>query len=85
MKKWENPELKVFSVKMSENIAASGKIIVHIVLMKQGAISHGDFDYWCDSTREIQDTGLKWYDAGGEKCVNVSDSTGYEVEGCRVR
>lgn len=30
MKKWKNPEMKLFSVKMEENIAASGETVEYL-------------------------------------------------------
>lgn len=62
MKAWKSPEMKVFSVKMDENIAASGEqeYEVRYLYYDEGGITRGGADYRCTSDQRIQDTDVKY-------------------------
>lgn len=88
MKKWEKPEVKVFSVKMDENIAASGEgRYIKTVNFNPG----GDIQVYVNG-QIIVDTNIGWYmDGDVVKASNAYQqgigSTGdYVLNGssCRV-
>lgn len=61
MKAWKSPEMKVFSVKMDENIAASGESVYEtgdIYYIEQGTIYRVAGRYSWSDGGNIQDTGI---------------------------
>lgn len=80
MREWKKPEVKIFDVKMDENIAASGDQyqVVHIDF-DLGGITRGGYDYRCQGTN-IQDTGISYYKFGNEIVVS-KDHVG-TIAGC---
>lgn len=82
MKTWRTPEMKVYSVKMDENIANSGDnghVVLHIDY-DIGGITRGGAKYKCSPDRRIQDTGVFYEEEWGERFV--SDSYVTEISDC---
>lgn len=71
MKAWKSPEMKVFSVKMDENIAASGEQEYEVKHLDYdlGGITRGGDDYRCTSDQRIQDTDVTYSVNNGEYTV----------------
>lgn len=64
MKQWSKPEMNIFSVRMNENIAASGDVgggydIVYLYYLEAGVITRGGNNFRCVGTN-IQDTGINY-------------------------
>lgn len=84
MREWKKPEVKVFDVKMDENIAASGQ--------ERKKIHFNDGDWWCYVNGQIiVSSSVTWYtDNNGRVCASNaytpgSGSTGsWAVDGCRA-
>lgn len=84
MREWKKPEVKVFDVKMDENIAASGQETKEIYFQE------GYF--WCYVDGQIiVNTSVTWYkDNDGKVCASYAytpgkGSTGkWAAEGCLV-
>ena len=79
MKNWNRPEMKIFNVKMDENIASSGagsenNYEVQYIYYDLGGITRGGANYKCKDSY-IQDT-----DGGGQK--TVSSSNVGQISGC---
>lgn len=66
MKTWKNPEMKLFAVKMSENIAASGDgndyTTVKLYVTENGIITREAGNYRCQD-HNIQDTNVQYVDS----------------------
>lgn len=73
MKNWETPKMKVYSVKMDENIAASGDggYQVAYIYYDEGGITRGGANYNWSGNNMIQDTSVSFTD-DGEKTVPYS-------------
>lgn len=71
MKKWMKPDMKLFSVKMDENIAASGDggYYTAYIYYDEGGITRGGADYRWSGNNNIQDTGIRFTESGGVKTV----------------
>ena len=71
MKKWMKPDMKLFSVKMDENIAASGDdgYQIDYIYYDQGVITRGGANYRWRGDNNIQDTGIRFTESGGMKTV----------------
>lgn len=85
MKTWKSPEMKVFSVKMNENIAASGDdsgsgYEVKYIYYDLGGITRGGADYRCTSDGIIQDTNITY--TTGERQNTVSGDKVTAISGC---
>lgn len=81
MKTWKKPEVKVFDVKMDENIAASGDggYQTDYIYYDLGGITRGGKTYRWNGNNNIQDTGITFHIAGSDKVVansHVADITG---------
>lgn len=63
MKQWNKPEMNIFSVRMNENIAASGDAgsgySTVYIYYDEGGITRGGANYHCVGTN-IQDTGINY-------------------------
>lgn len=74
MKTWKKPEVKVFDVKMDENIAASGDGGYQTAYINYdlGGFTRGGENYRWNGSNNIQDTGIPfWIESGtGEKVVD---------------
>lgn len=63
MKTWKNPEMKLFAVKMSENIAASGDYTtIKLFVTENGVITREAGYYRCQG-HNIQDTNVQYVDS----------------------
>lgn len=87
MKKWNNPEIEVFSVKLDENIAASGdagsnSYTEGFLYYDLGGITRGGANYRWNSLNQIQDTQIVYHILGGNKFV-VYDNIS-QISGCLV-
>lgn len=86
MKTWKKPEVKVFDVKMDENIAASGDggYKTDRINYDLGGITRGGENYRWNGSNNIQDTGITfWIESStGEKVVNKSYVA--NIAGCMV-
>ena len=84
MKTRKKPEVKVFDVKMDENIAASGDggYQTDYIYHAEGVITKGGATYRWNGNNNIQDTGIRFDGAGGEKSVDVIHVA--TIEKCRV-
>ena len=89
MKVWKSPEMKVFSVKMDENIAASGEpnddvqkgFIFHANQANGGYVYWGDGgNYWYTDDGNIQDSGVYIINYEGDHLVLKSDAV--RIAGC---
>ena len=84
MKVWKKPEVKVFNVKMNENIAASGdetQVIMHQV---SGSLANTwkSYTYYV-SGETIADTGIKYfYTASGGNTNYYTLASETEVASC---
>lgn len=84
MKVWNRPEIKVFSVRLDENIASSGagsenNYEVQYIYYDLGGITRGGANYKCKDSY-IQDTSIQYTDGGGQK--TVSSSNVGQISGC---
>ena len=80
MKEWKKPEVKIFDVKLDENIAASGennyeKVYIYYA---DGPITRGG-DYFYCSGKNIQDTGIP-YEVDMMNLVDISYQR--SISGC---
>lgn len=83
MKKWRNPEIKVFSVKMNENIAASGDAgndeqgrydVGYIYYTETGVVTFGGRNYRYNPLNNmIQDTSVAWFGDSFQRVIFESD------------
>lgn len=82
MKTWKKPEVKVFDVKMDENIAASGDggYQTDYIYYDLGGITRGGKTYRWNGSNNIQDTEITFYIAMGKKVVDVKHVT--TIAGC---
>lgn len=82
MKKWEKPDMRVFRVKMNENIASSGggEYNISNIDYDLGGITRGGAAYRWNGNNNIQDTGICFTDTGFEKVIPESDVG--RVAGC---
>lgn len=78
MKKWSSPSMKVFSVKMDENIAASGAvrqknpISVHVYRNSGNSYLLGTYWYYLDSST-IVETNVVLYNGKSGYGINEAD------------
>ena len=74
MREWKKPEVKVFDVKMDENIAASGDggYQTDYIYYAEGVITRGGANYRWNRNNNIQDTGITFHIAGSDKVVDKS-------------
>ena len=82
MKTWKKPEVKIFDVKMDENIAASGDggYRTSYIYYDLGGITRGGANYRWNGNNNIQDTGVQFTTRNGESVVpNNKVST---ISGC---
>ena len=84
MKNWNRPEMKIFNVKMDENIASSGagsenNYEVQYIYYDLGGITRGGANYKCKDSY-IQDTSNQYTDGGRQK--TVSNSNVGQISGC---
>lgn len=73
MKTWKKPEVKVFDVKMDENIAASGDggyKTDYIHYVEGGIIYRDGANYHWKGNHYIQNTGIAFGIDGGNKVVD---------------
>lgn len=87
MKSWPKPEVKVFSVKMDENIAASGESTQLIMHQKQGVIASEwpTYNYFVAAGETIVDTGVKYFytaSEGNSNYYTLASET--QVSSCRA-
>lgn len=82
MKKWMKPDMKLFSVKMDENIAASGDdgYQIDYIYYDQGGITRGGANYRWRGDNNIQDTGIQFSESTGWKTVPQVQVTA--ISGC---
>lgn len=83
MKTWKKPEVKVFDVKMDENIAASGDggyQTDRIYYVERGGIFRDSANYRWNGNNNIQDTGIKFHIDGVYKLVDEKHVT--TIAGC---
>lgn len=82
MKKWMKPDMKLFSVKMDENIAASGDdgYQIDYIDYDQGGITRGGANYRWRGDNNIQDTGIQFSESYGEKTVSYAQVAA--ISGC---
>lgn len=82
MKTWKKPEVKVFDVKMDENIAASGDggYQTAYIYYDLGGITRGGANYRWKGNNYIQDTGIPFHEAGGVKSVDEKHVV--TIDGC---
>lgn len=91
MKTWRTPEMKVYSVKMDENIANSGDAdvqdyVIHKIYLGEGnsVIQRLSGKYYCTASGLIQDSGIK-YKKGNQYTpyyIDIAQETA--IIGCRV-
>lgn len=77
------PDMKLFSVKMDENIAASGDDgyqIDYIYYDQGGGITRGGANYRWRGDNNIQDTGIQFSESYGEKTVSYAQVAA--ISGC---
>ena len=82
MREWKKPEVKVFDVKIDENIAASGQ--------ERKKIHFTDGDFWCYVNGQIiVNTSVGWYTGNdGRAWASFAYSSGggstgsWAVNGC---
>ena len=88
MKQWKEPEMRVFSFRMTENIAASGDVgggdvgggyDVLYLWYDEGGITRGGANYHCKGTA-VQDTGVNYYTYGADMVIAKNDVGA--VSGC---
>ena len=87
VKKWYNPEMEVFSVKLDENIAASGdagtgNYSEGFIYYDLGGITRGGANYRWNSLNQIQDTQIAFHIVGGQKAVGKDYVS--QISGCLV-
>lgn len=84
MKTWKKPEVKVFDVKMDENIAASGDggYQTDYIYHAEGVITRGGANYRWNGNNNIQDTGITFRIEGSIKVV--AESYMANIAGCLV-
>ena len=72
MKTWKKPEVKVFDVKMDENIAASGDggYQTDRIYYAEEPIMREWAHYRWNGSNNIQDTGIVFWIDGGYKVVD---------------
>ncbi|MCC2254814.1 hypothetical protein LKD70_10350 [Ruminococcus sp. CLA-AA-H200] len=82
MKNWETPKMKVYSVKMDENIAASGDggYQVAYIYYDEGGITRGGANYNWSGNNMIQDTSVSFTGDGGVFTVPYSQMGA--ISGC---
>ena len=85
MKTWRTPEMKVYSVKMDENIANSGdggesSYEVQYIYYDLGGITRGGTNYNCSLDGKIQDTSVSY--AGGSRYKTVPYSQVNTISKC---
>lgn len=83
MKEWKKPEVKIFNVKIDENIAASGDgsgYMSGYISFYTNGISRGGGNYRYNSSNQIQDTSYTWFYSGSEKCVSSSDDWQNDIQ-----
>ncbi|WP_418540580.1 hypothetical protein [Massilistercora timonensis] len=84
MKTWKKPEVKVFDVKMDENIAASGDggyKTDRIYYAEEPIVREWGYYRW-NGNNNIQDTGIVFWIDGGYKLVDKKDVV--TIERCRA-
>lgn len=80
MREWKKPEVKIFDVKMDENIAASGDQYQTLyIYYDEGGITRGGANYKCQGT-SIQDTGIDYQKSGN--MIIVSEKYVATIAGC---
>ncbi|HJD01761.1 MAG TPA: hypothetical protein H9750_04075 [Candidatus Mediterraneibacter excrementavium] len=85
MREWKKPEVKIFDVKMDENIAASGDQ-TGFLYHANPATTGGGWVYWdganyrYSSNGNIQDTGIYVIDYEGDNLINKAYVS--QVSGC---
>lgn len=84
MKKWNNPEIEVFSVKLDENIAASGSegsgYLTGYLNYDLGGITRGGANYNYNALNQVQDTGIVFYKFSTGNAISKNDVD--TVAGC---
>lgn len=82
MKKWNQPEMSVYSVKLDENLAASGadEKQKEFIYYSHGTITFGGGNFWCSSDRTIMDTGIQYNVSGSQKWVHEDYESA--ISGC---
>ena len=85
MREWKKPEVKVFDVKMDENIAASGDRILNIRHSQVGKLPDmwNRFDYWV-SGNTIVDTSYTCGQTSNKNDYYFTGASVDEVYDCRV-
>lgn len=83
MKAWKNPEVKVFDVKMDENIAASGDRILNIRHNQSGEMADNwsKHDYYV-SGNTIVDTNYTYHDSSELNTYYFTIASEGDVSGC---
>lgn len=84
MKNWNRPEMKIFNVKMDENIASSGagsenNYEVQYIYYDLGGITRGGANYKCKDSY-IQDTNIKYEEEYGDTWI--SEDLVSQISGC---
>lgn len=90
MREWKKPEVKIFDVKMDENIAASGDgsgYLSDYFWFSNGVISRGGGWYKYNASNQVQDTSYVWEMYGDKKVVTKygddwQDSIQSDLYGC---
>lgn len=87
MKNWNRPEMKIFNVKMDENIASSGadggnNYEVHYIYYSRDDVGTtlGGANYRCTADRSIQDTNIKYEEEYGDTWI--SEDLVSQISGC---
>ena len=83
MREWKKPEVKVFDVKMDENIAASGDRILNIRHSQRGVMA----DKWKRhnyyvSGNTIVDTSYTYHDSSGMNTYYYTGASEGAVSSC---
>lgn len=83
MKSWKNPEVKVFNVKMNENIADSGEEILDIRHSQSGVLADKweSFKYYV-SNGTIVDTSYTYHDSSNLNPYYFTMASPGDVSGC---
>lgn len=72
MREWKKPEVKIFDVKMDENIAASGDQYQTLyIYYDEGGITRGGANYNCQGTN-IQNTEVHYSGSGDLRTVSYN-------------
>lgn len=85
MREWKKPEVKVFDVKMDENIAASGDRILNIRHSQSGVMADNweKHNYYV-SGNTIVDTNYTYHDSSEMNTYYFTMASAVAVSGCRA-